>query len=176
MCIRDRLTAVEGDLTHERLGFSDLEYQQLQEEVEVLINIAGLVDFDPPFDDSLRGNALAAKHVVNFATGCRDTVFLHVSTAYVRGDKPGRVPEELPVPYEQYAAQHREKTGMDIPETLSEEIDGLLSLSTAIHTEADSPENLARFQEEAKQQKKGCLLYTSPSPRDRTRSRMPSSA
>jgi len=25
-------------------------------------------------------------------------------------------------------------------------------------------------------QKKGCLLYTSPSPRDRTRSRMPSSA
>ena len=24
--------------------------------------------------------------------------------------------------------------------------------------------------------KKGCLLYTSPSPRDRTRSRMPSSA
>ena len=152
---KQKLTAVEGDLTHERLGFSDLEYQQLQEEVEVLINIAGLVDFDPPFDDSLRGNALAAKHVVNFATGCRDTVFLHVSTAYVRGDKPGRVPEELPVPYEQYAAQHREKTGMDIPETLSEEIDGLLSLSTAIHTEADSPENLARFQEEAKQQKKG---------------------
>ena len=25
-------------------------------------------------------------------------------------------------------------------------------------------------------QNKGCLLYTSPSPRDRTRSRMPSSA
>jgi|GEM_PF-3890328 len=28
----------------------------------------------------------------------------------------------------------------------------------------------------AKQKLKGCLLYTSPSPRDRTRSRMPSSA
>ena len=28
----------------------------------------------------------------------------------------------------------------------------------------------------AKQDKKDCLLYTSPSPRDRTRSRMPSSA
>ena len=27
-----------------------------------------------------------------------------------------------------------------------------------------------------KNMKKGCLLYTSPSPRDRTRSRMPSSA
>ena len=30
--------------------------------------------------------------------------------------------------------------------------------------------------EEAKIDEKGCLLYTSPSPRDRTRSRMPSSA
>ena len=29
---------------------------------------------------------------------------------------------------------------------------------------------------EDKEQNEGCLLYTSPSPRDRTRSRMPSSA
>ena len=151
---KQKLIAVEGDLTHERLGFSDSEYQQLQDEVEVLINIAGLVDFDPPFDDSLWGNALAAKHVVNFATGCRNTVFLHVSTAYVRGEKPGRVPEELPLPYEQYATQHREKTGMAIPETLFDEIEGLLALSDAIHAEADSPENLAHLQQEAEQQKK----------------------
>ena len=86
---QQKLTAVEGDLTHERLGFSDAEYQRLQNEVQVFINVAGLVDFDPPFDDSLWGNALAAKHVVNFAKGCQDTVFLHISTAYVCGDKPG---------------------------------------------------------------------------------------
>ena len=30
--------------------------------------------------------------------------------------------------------------------------------------------------EKAKEQSSSCLLYTSPSPRDRTRSRMPSSA
>ena len=152
---QQKLTAVEGDLTHERLGFSDAEYQRLQSEVQIFINIAGLVDFDPPFDDSLWGNALAAKHVVNFATGCQNTVFLHISTAYVRGSKSGRVPEELPLPYEQYAAQHQEKTGMPIPQTLSEEIEGLLSLSTAIRAEVDSPENLENFQHEAEQQKKG---------------------
>ena len=152
---KQKLTAVEGELTHEHLGFNDLAYQQLQDEVEVCINIAGLVQFDPPFDDSLWGNALAARHVVNFAKGCRDAVFLHVSTAYVCGDNPGRVPEELPLPYPQYAAQHREKTGMAIPETLSEEIEGLLSLSTAIRAEADSPENLARFQQEAEQERRG---------------------
>ena len=150
-----KLTAVEGELTDEYLGFSDADYRRLQSEVQVFINVAGLVDFDPPFDDSLWGNALAAKHVVNFAKGCQDAVFLHVSTAYVCGDKPGHVPEELPPPYTQYAAAHREKTGISIPETLSEEIERLLSLSTAIHTEVESPENLADFQREAEQQKTG---------------------
>ena len=150
-----KLTAVEGELTDERLGFSDADYRRLQDEVQVFISVAGLVDFDPPFDDSLWGNALAAKHVVNFAKGCREAVFLHVSTAYVCGDKPGHVPEELPPPYEQYAVAYKEKTGISIPETLSEEIEGLLSLSAAIHSEVDSPENLARFQQEAEQQKKG---------------------
>ena len=152
---QQKLVAVEGDLTHEHLGFSDAEYQRLQDEVQVFINIAGLVDFDPPFDDSLWGNTFAAKHVVSFARGCQDAVFLHVSTAYVCGDKPGRVPEELPLFYEHYAAQHREKTGIAIPETLSEEIEGLLSLSAAIHAEAESPENLAHFQREAEAQRKG---------------------
>ena len=148
-----KLVAVEGDLTDEHLGFSNADYQRLQNEVQVFINVAGLVDFDPPFDDSLWGNALAAKHVVNFAKGCQDAVFLHVSTAYVCGDKPGHIPEELPPPYEHYAAAHREKTGASIPETLSEEIEELLSLSAVIRAEVDSPENLARFQQEAEQQK-----------------------
>ena len=152
---QQKLMAIEGDLTHEHLGFSDTEYQRLQNEVQVFINIAGLVDFDPPFDDSLWGNALAAKHVVNFARGCQDAVFLHISTAYVCGNNPGRVLEELPPPYEDYATQHREKTGMAIPETLSEEIEGLLSLSAAIRAEAESSENLANFQQEAEAQIKG---------------------
>ena len=113
------------------------------------------MDFDPPFDDSLWGNALAAKHVVNFARGCQDAVFLHISTAYVCGDNPGRVLEELPPAYEHYATQHREKTGIAIPETLSEEIEGLLSLSAAVRAEVDSPENLANFQQEAEAEIRG---------------------
>ena len=149
-----KLTAVEGELTDENLGFSDTDYQRLQNEVQVFINVAGLVDFDPPFDASLWGNTLAAKHVVNFAKGCQDAVFIHVSTAYVCGNTPGHVPEELPIPYQQYAAAQREKTGTSMPETLSEEIDELLSLSTAIRAEADTPENRARFQREAEHQKK----------------------
>ena len=152
---QEKLVAVEGDLTHETLGFNDADYKRLQDEVQVFINIAGLVDFDPPFDASLWGNALAAKHVVTFANGCRDVVFLHLSTAYVCGKTPGRVPEELPLPYSEYAARHRAETGTAIPETLTAEIEGLLALSADIYAEAESPEQLAAFRQTAETQIKG---------------------
>ena len=43
-------------------------------------------------------------------------------------------------------------------------------------TEADMMDELTEYGEMAKADGYTCLLYTSPSPRDRTRSRMPSSA
>ena len=152
--VTERITPIEGELTDERLGFSDADYERLQNEVDVFINIAGLVDFDPPFDASLKGNALAAKHVVTFAKGCSNAVFLHVSTAYVCGDKPGRVPEELHLPYEQLAQQHNDKNENTIPPTLSEEIDYLLTLNQTIRDEAETPEKVSQFQQTAQRQLK----------------------
>lgn len=150
--VQERVTAVEGELTDERLGFSDTDYQRLQNEVDIFINIAGLVQFDPPFDASLKGNALAAKHVVTFAKGCSNAVFLHVSTAYVCGDRQGYVAEELHPPYEQYAQQHNEKNTTKIPATLTEEIDYLLSLNQSIREESEISEQKTHFQEIAEKQ------------------------
>ncbi len=152
--VKEKITAVEGELTDDRLGFSDADYQRLQSEVDVFINIAGLVQFDPPFDASLKGNALAAKHVVTFAKGCSNAVFLHVSTAYVCGDRSGHVPEELHPPYEQYAQEHNDKNGTKIPATLTAEIDYLLSLNRSIRDEAETPEQMAHFQGIAEKQLK----------------------
>ncbi len=150
--VKEKIAPVEGELTDERLGFNDEDYQRLQNEVDVFINIAGLVQFDPPFDASLKGNALAAKHVVTFAKGCSNAIFLHVSTAYVCGDNPGTVPEELHPPYEQYAQQQNEKSETKIPSTLSEEIDYLLTLNQSIRDEAETPEQIRHFEEVAQKQ------------------------
>ena len=133
---KEKVTAVEGDLTDEHLGFSDETYNNLQNEIDVFINIAGLVDFDPPFDASLKGNALAAKHAITFARGCSDIVFLHVSTAYVCGKEPKRVEEELHPSFEKFASQHNKNSDTVIPTTLTEEIDYLLSLNQSIRNEA----------------------------------------
>ena len=149
---REKVTAVEGDLTDEHLGFSDETYNNLQNEIDVFINIAGLVDFDPPFDASLKGNALAAKHAITFARGCSDIVFLHVSTAYVCGKEPKRVEEELHPSFEKFASRHNENSDTFIPTTLTEEIDYLLSLNQSIRNEADSPEKLSEFKQIARKQ------------------------
>lgn len=150
--VSEKVEAVEGELTDERLGFSDADYQRLQNEVEVFINIAGLVQFDPPFDASLKGNALAAKHTVTFAKGCPNAVFLHVSTAYVCGEKEGHIPEELPHPYKSFAQELSEKTGNPIPPTISDEIDYLLTLNQSIRDEADSTSQKEQFQKIAQKQ------------------------
>ena len=149
---REKVSAVEGDLTDEHLGFSDATYRTLQNEIDIFINIAGLVDFDPPFDASLKGNALAARHAITFARGCSDIVFLHVSTAYVCGKEPRKVEEELHPSFEKFAVRHNENTDDTIPTTLTEEIGYLLSLNQSIRDEADSPELFAEFKQIAQKQ------------------------
>ncbi|MCG9129268.1 AMP-binding protein [Candidatus Poribacteria bacterium] len=147
--VSDKVTPVEGELTDERLGFSDTLYEQLQNEVDVFFNIAGLVQFDPPFDASLKGNALAARHTVTFAKGCANAVFLHVSTAYVCGDNPGIVSEKLHSPFEQFAQELSTNTGESIPPSLFEEIEYLQTYSESIRQEADTPSQISEFQLEA---------------------------
>ena len=52
----------------------------------------------------------------------------------------------------------------------------LVKLRQAVALAIASQKRLRSQSEQASSQAKTCLLYTSPSPRDRTRSRMPSSA
>ncbi|MCZ6681372.1 MAG: AMP-binding protein [Candidatus Poribacteria bacterium] len=135
--IREKVCAVEGDLAYERLGMSDACYEKLQREVQIFISSGGLVKFDPPIDASLQSNVLGTKHAVEFAKGCKDVVFLHVSTAYVRGVQPGKVPEELHPPYETYAEQYQQERGEAIPSTLEAEIEEILQLGEQVRTEAN---------------------------------------
>ena len=147
--VREKVCAVEGDLAYERLGLSDTDYETLQREVQVFINSGGLVKFDPPIDDSLQSNVLGARYAVELAKSCNDAIFLHVSTAFVRGVQPGRVPEELHPPYETYAEQYQAAKGEAIPGTLDAEIEDIQRLSEQVRNEASQPEKLDQFRREA---------------------------
>ena len=146
--IREKVCAVEGDLAYERLGLSDTAYETLQREVQVFINSGGLVKFDPPIDASLQSNVFGAKYAVELARNCNDAVFLHVSTAYVHGVRPGKVPEELHPPYETYAEQYQAEKGEAIPGTLEAEIEDIRRLSEQVRNEGNQPGNLDQFRRE----------------------------
>ena len=146
--VRQKICAIEGDMAYERLGLSDADYETLQREVQVFINSGGLVKFDPPIDASLQSNVFGSKYAVELARSCNDVVFLHVSTAYVRGARPGRVPEELHPPYEAYAEQYQAEKGETIPETLDAEIEDIQLLSKQVRAEANQPERLDQFRRE----------------------------
>ena len=146
--IREKICAVEGDMAYEQLGLSDNDYETLQREVQIFINSGGLVKFDPPIDASLQSNVLGSKYAVELARGCNDVVFLHVSTAFVRGVQPGKVPEELHPPYETYAEQYQAEKGEAIPGTLEAEIEDIQQLSKQVRSEANQPERLDQFRRE----------------------------
>ena len=147
--LREKVYAVEGDMAYERLGLSDTDYETLQREVQIFINSGGLVKFDPPIDASLQSNVLGSKYAVELAKNCNNAIFLHVSTAYVRGVQPGKVPEELHPPYETYAEQYQAGTGEVIPSTLDAEIEDIQRLSEQVRIEANQPERLDQFRREA---------------------------
>ena len=147
--VREKVCAVEGDMAYERLGLSDTDYETLKREVQIFINSGGLVKFDPPIDASLQSNVFGARYAVELAKSCNDAIFLHVSTAYVRGVQPGKVHEELHPPYETYAEQYQAEKGVAIPGTLDAEIEDIQRLSEQVRDEANQPEKLDQFQREA---------------------------
>ncbi|HWV38930.1 MAG TPA: AMP-binding protein [Vulgatibacter sp.] len=91
--VRDKCEPVAGDVSKRWCGFPDELLERLEGNVDLLINSAGLVDFNPTLEAGLNANALGALHVAETAKriGAR---LLHVSTCFVVGNAPGIVPED----------------------------------------------------------------------------------
>jgi nucleoside-diphosphate-sugar epimerase len=102
--MRDKVVAVSGDLTLDRLGIDAERYAELTSEVDVVINSAATVVFDEQLDLALELNTFGPRRMLQFAKDCRDAIFLHVSTAYVNGQRTGIVPEG-PLPTDRSIAE-----------------------------------------------------------------------
>ncbi|KAK5818465.1 hypothetical protein PVK06_023402 [Gossypium arboreum] len=93
--ISQKITVIPGDLTHQDLGLHDSDLLQLLcKELDVLLNLAATTNFDERYDVALGLNTLGAKYVVDFAKKCAKLqVLVHVSTAYVSGERSGLIVE-----------------------------------------------------------------------------------
>jgi 1-acyl-sn-glycerol-3-phosphate acyltransferase len=95
--IAEKLVAVPGDLSMERLGLSESWWERLAAEVDIFINSAATVVFDERLDLAVELNTLGPVRLLELAQAARTKVFLHVSTAYTSGCRSDRVPA-APVP------------------------------------------------------------------------------
>ncbi|MBI4530015.1 MAG: AMP-binding protein [Candidatus Latescibacteria bacterium] len=139
--IRRKVVAVPGDLTTDRLGFDPDLYNRLTEEVQIVINSAATVVFDERLDHALEMNTLAPQRIMEFAMSCREAIFLHVSTAYVNGQREGSIPEAL-LPPDQTIAQHIHETDIKQQFSLEREIHDIRAFSEKIYEASQDPKLL----------------------------------
>lgn len=93
--ISSKVEVVSGDLSVPGLGIEPEVARRLHRDVDLVINCAGLVDFNPDVRDALSSNVDGALHVADFVQTCDHAKLLHVSTCYVAGSREGRIPEEI---------------------------------------------------------------------------------
>jgi long-chain acyl-CoA synthetase len=94
--IRRKVTVVEGDLDEPLCGISESEIAGLKGIVDVVVNLAGLVEFDPPLNESIEPNVYGTQHVIDLVKAL-EARLVHISTCYVAGKKDGHISEDTPI-------------------------------------------------------------------------------
>ncbi|MED6205248.1 hypothetical protein PIB30_016041 [Stylosanthes scabra] len=94
--VSEKLRVVPGDISREDLDLNDsILKDHICNQTDVIVNIAATTNFDERYDVALGINTLGVKHVLNFAKKCSKLkVLLHVSTAYVCGERGGLIGED----------------------------------------------------------------------------------
>ncbi len=100
--IREKIEAVDADVGRPNCGIGDPWIQAQAGTIDAVVNVAGVVDFNPPLDEAVLANARGVAHLVELAKALGDVPVLHTSTAYVAGYRKGKIreidPREWPFP------------------------------------------------------------------------------
>lgn len=146
--LRRKVVPINGNIVHENCGLSSEDLKRLETEgVDVIINSAGLVDFDPPVDQALDINVVGAQNVVALAQRLGAGV-VHVSTCFVAGQRNGQVLEDEPIVDRVPQGHEHRQEGFDH----RQEIVRLAELAQEVRERAQDPANQARFRELAREQ------------------------
>jgi long-chain acyl-CoA synthetase len=93
--LEEKVEVVEGDVGLPGLGLDEATQARLAKSLDLVVNSAGLTDFNPDLRDALSSNVDSTLHLLDFLRKCDHTGLMHLSTCYVVGMRDGRVTEEL---------------------------------------------------------------------------------
>jgi len=94
--VTGRITPVSGDVSEAFAGVSDAERDRLRGRLQSVVNVAGVVDFNPPLDQALKVNAYGMQNLVSLVADLGAPPLLHTSTCYVAGTRTGNIDEVDP--------------------------------------------------------------------------------
>lgn len=145
--IRDKVEVVGGDIGDTNLGYSEEEAQAIADQLDVVINSAGNVTFNPTLESALRTNVVGTQNVIAFVKRMKRPALVHVSTCFVAGNRSGAVWESDPV----LGFFPRREELPDVDFSVEREISDCAKLSARVKDEARDSMMVARFRELARQ-------------------------
>jgi alcohol-forming fatty acyl-CoA reductase len=126
-----KIEVVEGDVSHPGLGLDPATQARLAQSLDLIVNSAGLTDFNPDLRDALGSNVDSAFNLVDFLRRCNRAALMHLSTCFVAGMRDGRVGERL---------QENYNPANDLNFDAEREIDSIREMIRRIEARAESPE------------------------------------
>jgi long-chain acyl-CoA synthetase len=144
--IRDKVVVLGGDIAETNLGYSEEEAQAIAGDIDVVLNSAGNVTFNPTLESALRTNVVGTQNVIAFAKRMQRPALIHVSTCFVAGTRSGPVWENDPVVG--YFPRKHELPGVEFD--VEQEIKDCAKLAERVREEARDAMMVARFRELAR--------------------------
>ena len=129
--LKEKVEVVEGDVSQAGLGMDEATRSRLAGSLDLVVNSAGLTDFNPDLRDALASNVDSALHLLDFLRQCDHAGLMHLSTCYVVGMRDGRVAEALRENY-----NPKDAPGFDS----EREIESLRAMIQRIEERAQGPE------------------------------------
>jgi hypothetical protein len=93
--LREHVEVVQGDASRPGLGMTLETRQRLARSLDLIVNSAGLTDFNPDLRDALAMNVHAMEQLLSFVHECDHAALLHLSTCYAIGRRDGRILEDF---------------------------------------------------------------------------------
>ncbi|MCA1577203.1 MAG: AMP-binding protein [Acidobacteria bacterium] len=144
--IRDKIVVKGGDIADTNFGYSEEEVRAIAGDIDIIINSAGNVTFNPTLESGLRTNVVGTQNVIAFAKRMKRPALVHVSTCFVAGNRSGAVWESDSVLG--YFPRRRETPGVEF--SVDKEIADCAKLADRVRDEARDAMMAAKFRELAR--------------------------
>src|SRR5580692_5206325 len=138
--LKEKVDVVEGDVSQPGLGMDPETQARLAKSLDLVVNSAGLTDFNPDLRDALASNVDSATNLVDFLRRSDHAGLMHLSTCYVVGMRDGRVDEDL---------QDNYNPKYDKEFSAADEIESLREMIRNVEERSQSPELTKGLQRQA---------------------------